>query len=122
MYHLSLSSIGGTSGLAAVPNRVEEFKQCLELSLQYCVALKCKLYVITISPSFCTCIFFSLIVIMPLKFNQFDNNCLCSTFFELFSTVSDLSIEICKYLDILFNVSINIHACKYIAIDLNISQ
>jgi len=34
---------GGTSGLAAIPNRVDEFKQCLELSLQYCIALKCKM-------------------------------------------------------------------------------
>eukprot|EP00112_Aurelia_sp_Birch-Aquarium-sp1_P012441 Seg2616.5 transcript_id=Seg2616.5/GoldUCD/mRNA.D3Y31 product="putative hydroxypyruvate isomerase" protein_id=Seg2616.5/GoldUCD/D3Y31 len=33
---------GGTKGLAAVPNRQEEFKQCLELSIQYCIALKCK--------------------------------------------------------------------------------
>lgn len=33
---------GDTMGLAAVPNRQEEFKQCLELSIQYCTALKCK--------------------------------------------------------------------------------
>lgn len=36
------SIVGGTSGLAAIPNRIEEFKQCLELSLQYCSSLKCK--------------------------------------------------------------------------------
>ncbi|XP_065069688.1 putative hydroxypyruvate isomerase [Rhopilema esculentum] len=33
---------GDTSGLAAVPNRQDEFQQCLELSIQYCTALKCK--------------------------------------------------------------------------------
>ncbi|XP_065657180.1 putative hydroxypyruvate isomerase isoform X2 [Hydra vulgaris] len=33
---------GQNNGIAAVPKRNEEFKQCLELSIQYCNALKCK--------------------------------------------------------------------------------
>lgn len=33
---------GKSYGLASVPGRDEEFRQCLELSIQYCNALKCK--------------------------------------------------------------------------------
>ncbi|XP_066933338.1 putative hydroxypyruvate isomerase isoform X1 [Clytia hemisphaerica] len=33
---------GKTKGLACVPGRSEEFKQCLELSIEYCKNLKCK--------------------------------------------------------------------------------
>ncbi|XP_027055890.1 putative hydroxypyruvate isomerase isoform X2 [Pocillopora damicornis] len=32
---------GGSQGLAAVPGREEEFKQCLELSIKYAEAVKC---------------------------------------------------------------------------------
>ncbi|XP_057299164.1 putative hydroxypyruvate isomerase [Hydractinia symbiolongicarpus] len=33
---------GDNYGIAAVPSRADEFRQCLELSIQYCNALKCK--------------------------------------------------------------------------------
>lgn len=36
------SFTGDNYGIAAVPSRADEFKQCLELSIQYCNALKCK--------------------------------------------------------------------------------
>lgn len=35
------SLLGDSRGLAAVPGREEEFKQCLELSIQYAEAVKC---------------------------------------------------------------------------------
>lgn len=33
--------LGNSQGLAAVPGREEEFKQCLELSIKYAEAVKC---------------------------------------------------------------------------------
>lgn len=33
---------GSTKGLACLPGRFEEFRQCLELSIEYCNNLKCK--------------------------------------------------------------------------------
>ena len=35
------STLGNSQGLAAVPNREEDFKQCLELSIKYAEALHC---------------------------------------------------------------------------------
>lgn len=35
---------GDTKGLAAVPGKEDEFKQCLELSIDYAEALGCKKY------------------------------------------------------------------------------
>lgn len=32
---------GNSKGLAAVPGREEEFKQCLELSIKYAEAVRC---------------------------------------------------------------------------------
>lgn len=35
------SFTGNSNGLACIPQRFDEFKQCLELSIQYCKALNC---------------------------------------------------------------------------------
>lgn len=41
--HVQMNAFDGDSqGLAAVPNREEEFKQCLELSIRYAEAVNCK--------------------------------------------------------------------------------
>lgn len=41
--HILINMFTGTSkGLACLPGRCEEFKQCLELSIQYCKSLNCK--------------------------------------------------------------------------------
>ena len=39
---------GDSKGLAAVPGREVEFKQCLELSVEYTIALKCTRYTTTL--------------------------------------------------------------------------
>lgn len=41
IYSYMFSLLGDSKGLAAVPGREEEFKQCLELSIQYAEAVKC---------------------------------------------------------------------------------
>lgn len=41
LFHKFFFFVGGSQGLAAVPGREEEFKQCLELSIKYAEAVKC---------------------------------------------------------------------------------
>ena len=41
LFHNFFFFVGGSQGLAAVPGREEEFKQCLELSIKYTEAVKC---------------------------------------------------------------------------------
>ena len=41
LFHKFFFFVGGSQGLAAVPGREDEFKQCLELSIKYAEAVKC---------------------------------------------------------------------------------
>ena len=41
LFMVVFSLLGNSKGLAAVPGREEEFKQCLELSIKYAEAVKC---------------------------------------------------------------------------------
>lgn len=42
IYCFNNNLLGDTAGLAAVPGKEEDYKQCLELSIKYAEALRCK--------------------------------------------------------------------------------